>query len=178
MQPLAVVIRPEAADDRAAIRLVNEQAFGRLDEADIVDALRDDPWFVPELSLVAELNGSIVGHALFCEVEISEECRWTLLSLGPVAVLPELQRRGIGSQLIRAGLARAVELEYYGVVILGHPEYYRRFGFEPTDDTDIRFPGDVPPGCFMAMPLVEDGLEGVAGRVTYPKAFGIEDFWA
>jgi putative acetyltransferase len=114
-----ISVREERADDREAVRRAEEAAFGRAEEADIVDALRgDEAW---ALSLVAEVDGEIVGHLLFSRGDRA-------MTLGPLAVLPEHQRSGVGAALMREGLARIDE----PVVLLGHPQYYTRFTFRPA----------------------------------------------
>jgi len=114
------VIREERPGDRAAVREVEIAAFGREVEADIVDALRSDPAWA--LSLVAELDDEVVGHLLFSRGSHG------VMTLGPLAVLPSHQRRGIGTALMHGGLARITG----PVVLLGHPAYYTRFGFWPA----------------------------------------------
>lgn len=171
-----LTIRPEAPSDIAAIHEVNVLAFGRAEEADLVDALRGTEAWVPALSLVAvreEAAGEVVvGHALFCRVGIETgEGVVEALSLGPVAVRPERQRAGVGGLLIRAGLEHAEELGFRAAVVLGHPEYYPRFGFLPANRFGISTAYDVPDDAFMALPLRPDGLVGIRGRVRYPPAF-------
>src|SRR5579871_1327540 len=112
-RPGELHIRPENARDRDAIREVNEQAFGRPLEAGIVEKVRQSPGFVPDLSLVAEREGQIVGHALFSEVTLEgETASWTVMALGPIAVRPAYQKQGIGGQMIRSGITRATALGY------------------------------------------------------------------
>ena len=123
-----ISIRAERPEDLPAIRHVNEMAFERPDEADLVDALRGSDAWLPELSLVAEDESGIVGHALFSLVQLDSGP--DLLSLAPMAVASDRQRAGIGSSLIRHGLELAQHTEYPLVVVLGHPAYYPRFGFE------------------------------------------------
>jgi putative acetyltransferase len=126
-----VVVRPERPGDAPAIRHVNEQAFGRAAEADLVDALRRHG--TATLSLVAVRDARIVGHILFSPVRIESEARSTAgLGLGPMAVLPACQREGIGSRLVRTALEECRRAGHGWVVVLGHPEYYPRFGFVPA----------------------------------------------
>lgn len=171
-----LTIRLEAPIDIAAIHEVNTQAFGRPAEADLVDALRGSDAWIPALSLVAireEAGGEVVvGHALFCRIEIdTPEGAVEALSLGPVAVRPERQRAGVGGLLIRAGLEHAEELGFRAVIVLGHPEYYPRFGFLPASRFGITTTYEVPEEAFMALPLRPDGLVNIHGRVRYPPAF-------
>jgi putative acetyltransferase len=171
-----LTIRPETPNDVAAIHEVNSLAFGRQEEADLVDALRGSEAWVPALSLVAvrETPGGevVVGHALFCRIQIEGDGgEVEALSLGPVAVRPENQHAGVGGLLIRAGLEHAEELGFRAVVVLGHPEYYPRFGFLPATQFGLTVPYDAPEEAVMAMRLRPDGLVGISGRVRYPPAF-------
>jgi putative acetyltransferase len=148
------VIREEQDGDRAAVRAVELAAFDGELEANIVDALRDDPAWA--LSLVAELDGEIVGHLLF-----SQGSRG-VMTLGPLAVLPAYQRRGIGTALMHGGLARITE----PVVLLGHPAFYTRFGFRPA------FPLGVTNQWAIEGPEWMIRGEAPPGEVRYPAAFG------
>lgn len=162
-------IRPETAGDLAAIREVHRQAFGRPDEAELVDALRAGHHL--RLSLVLEREGEILGHVAFSEVAIETESQsLAALSLAPLAVLPARQRQGIGSRLVRAGLELAAELGHRAVIVLGDPNFYPRFGFSH----ELALPLDAPFSgpAWMAAELVPGALHGVAGRVVYPPPFG------
>lgn len=165
-----VVIREETPADHAAVRVVNRLAFGENDEANLVDALRAGGY--TRLSLVAEQDGAVVGHLLFSRLPI-ETASGTVeaLSLSPVAVLPGRQRQGIGSQLIRSGLAMCRERGHRIVVVLGHAEYYSRFGFSADLAERLRSP--FPGPHFMALELVPGTLDGVEGEVRYPPPFGV-----
>jgi putative acetyltransferase len=163
-------VRPETAADFEAIRQVNRLAFGREDEARLVDALREEDY--ARLSLVAEMNGQVVGHMLFSELPIIAADRTiAALALAPLAVLPENQRQGIGAALIRYGLEACLAQGASIVVVLGHPHYYRRFGFSSklAELLSSPFSGE----AWMAMELLPGALEGVAGRVIYPRPFGV-----
>jgi putative acetyltransferase len=164
-----ITVRPEVSRDRDAIRRVNQLAFGGPTEADIVDALRDSDAWLPELSLVGEDDGGIVGHALFSLVRLDSGPE--LLSLGPMAVLPDHQRAGVGTALAQRGLELARGMEYPLVVVLGHPDYYPRFGFRPARRYGIETPYEAPDEAWMALPLpAYDG--SVRGTVLYPAAWG------
>ena len=167
-----ITIREETPADRAAIFEVNLRAFGQPAEATLVDALRRDGDFIPELSLVAVREGTVVGHILFPPVTIeSKTGSVPALALGPMAVLPELQHRGIGSLLVKEGLAACKRLGHRIVIIVGHPGYYQRFGFTPARAHGIEAPFPVPDEAFMVIALAEWSLEGIHGTVRYPPAF-------
>lgn len=164
-------IRPEKPDDISAIRTVNEQAFGRTSEADIVDTLRKRGAIF--LSLVALQDDLVVGHILFSPVTIeSDTSSFEAVALGPMAVLPSHQRLGIGSQLVRKGLDQCKEMGQTVVIVLGHPEFYPRFGFKPTRPYGIRWTIDVAPEVFMVAELEEGALRGRHGTVFYQPEFG------
>lgn len=166
--------RRGASPDYAAIAEVNTRAFGRDDEARLVKALRCSEAYLPGLSLVAELSSRIVGHILFTRVFIrAGSSAVPAVALAPMSVLPEMQRRGIGSQLLERGLAECVRLGHKIVVVLGHKEFYPRFGFTPGDEKDIGAPFEAPREAFMVKELVPGGLTGVTGIVEYPREFAV-----
>jgi putative acetyltransferase len=165
-----MIIRTEKPGDIAAIRQVNVQAFGRAAEADLVDALRRNG--KATLSLVAEDDGRIVGHILFSPVTIESGCdQFIGVGLAPMAVLPEMQNRGIGSLLVKHGLERCREDGRPFVVVLGHPEYYPRFGFVPASRFNLKCEYDVADEVFMAMELQNGALGNCAGVVKYQAEF-------
>ncbi|MGH2716301.1 MAG: GNAT family N-acetyltransferase [Thermoleophilaceae bacterium] len=163
--------RPEAAPDRDAIRRVLEQAFAPSGaEARLVDALRADADLVPELCLVAEEGGKVVGHIAYSRARL--ESGHEVLALAPMGVLPERQRDGIGSALVRESLERAAGTTFPLVVVLGHPEYYPRFGFEPGAAFGVVDPYGAPPEAWMAHRLPSYTPEA-RGMVTYAEAFSL-----
>lgn len=166
-------IRPESDTDYDGIREVHERAFERNDEAQAVDAMRQQDAFVAELSLVAVTDsGQVIGHVLFMPVNVSgDEGTHESLALTLVAVDPAHQRQRVGSTLVRKGLVRAESSGYRHVIVLGHTEYFARFGFKSAQDRDIRAPFPVPDETFMVIELVEGGLQGVRGVVKYPEPF-------
>lgn len=164
-------IRAETDDDRAAVHAVNRLAFGQPAEADLVDRLRAAGRAT--VSLVAIADGDVVGHILFSPVSVepapSPPPRW--LGLAPMAVRPERQRAGIGSALVHAGLEAARAGGATAVVVLGHPEYYPRFGFAPASRAGLRCIYDSPDEAFMALELVPGGFAGHRGLVRYAPEF-------
>lgn len=168
-----VRIRPEQPQDQESVQLVNREAFGREGEARLVDALRVSPAFVPSLSLVALDAEQLVGHVLFTRLSVIQAgVSRPALALAPLAVLPAWQNRGIGSALVRRGLSDARELGHRAVLVLGHPEYYPRFGFQPAQALGIRPPFPASPEAFLVLALDEGGLQGLHGQVEYPPEFG------
>jgi len=165
-----LLIRPEQAADRAQVRVVNEAAFGRSDEADLIDRLRVEGAVL--LSLVAEIDSRIVGHILFSQMTVdTTEGPLAAVSLAPMAVLPDHQGRQIGSQLVRRGLAVLQAAGERIVIVLGHKEYYPRFGFSVEKARYLASP--FPAEAFMAMELADEALAGVRGSVRYASAFGL-----
>lgn len=162
-------IRHEEERDWAAVRGINAAAFETPAEAHLVDALRREAR--PLISLVAEDDRAIVGHILCSPVVLSGHPELTMMALGPMAVAPEGQRRGIGSALVRAGLDRCRDLDVGAVTVLGHPEYYPRFGFVSSTQFNIGCEWDVPAEVFMLFELQADYLQGVSGTVKYHAAF-------
>ncbi|MDX1643782.1 MAG: N-acetyltransferase [Thermoanaerobaculia bacterium] len=164
-------IRPETPADHAAIRRVNRRAFDQDDEADLVDRLRTSA--EPFVSLVAELDGEIVGHIAFTPARLERHPELHLLALAPMAVDPSQQGEGVGSRLVRAGLDRCAEELAVAVVVLGHPDFYPRFGFEPAHRFGLRFDPDVPRDAFMVLELETGVLDEVRGTVRYHPAFDV-----
>lgn len=166
-----LTVRTETEADHFAVRQVNERAFNQPDEAALVDALRKTAR--PQVSLVAELDGQIVGHIFFSPVVIeSSESTFTALGLAPMAVLPEFQNQGIGSELVRRGLATCQSINHDVVVVLGHPEYYPRFGFVTARQKGLTCEYDVPDEVFMVAELRAGALAGRKGLVKYRPEFG------
>jgi putative acetyltransferase len=164
-------IRPELPTDITAIREVNLDAFEGTTEADLVDALREQAR--PIVSMVADDDGAIVGHILFSPVTLSSLPDLRIMGLAPMAVSPEQQRKGVGSALVRAGITACRDLGYEAVVVLGHAEYYPRFGFVPASRFGLRSEYDVPDDVFMAMELTPGALQGSApGTIRYHESFG------
>jgi putative acetyltransferase len=162
-----VIIRAESATDAAGIRAVVEAAFGRAAEAELIDQLRADGNAV--ISLVATQEDALVGHAMLSTMSAP----FRALGLGPVAVSPGRQRRGVGRRLIEEGLARARAGAWQGVFVLGDPAYYRRFGFDAEAAAGFASPYAGP--HFMALALGADALPIQSGSVGYAPAFARDD---
>lgn len=172
-------IRKENPSDHHWVTELTEKAFESLEisdhnEGQLVVNLRKAPAFIEELSLVAELNEQVVGHILFTPILIDNgDQHFHSLVLAPVSVLPEFQKQGIGGALIRAGHQKALDLGFQSVILIGHPEYYPRFGYKPASGwgihTLIPLPSD---DVFMAVELTDGGLTGVSGMVIFPPEFG------
>ena len=165
-----VLIRAEESEDHAAVRVVNDVAFGRPAEADLVDRLRAERAVVA--SFVAEQERLVVGHILFSRTVIEVAGEPVLsTALAPVAVLPSHQHRGVGSRLIRFGVDWLRTRGERSVLVLGDPQYYRGFGFSTERARMLHTP--FPADALMALELVPNALDGVRGAVRYPAAFGV-----
>ena len=162
-------IRAEERRDRDAVHAVNLYAFGRLAEADLVDTLRDQ--VQPTISLIAEIDGLLVGHIMFTPVVLSGHSGLNIMGLGPLAVAPSHQRKSVGSALVRAGFDQCTRLGYGAVVVLGDPNYYHRFGFSSAADFDIRSEFAGPEASFMVIELQSGFLRGASGMAKYHTAF-------
>jgi predicted N-acetyltransferase YhbS len=176
-----ITIRQEEKKDHHQVFQLTEEAFREMEHSDhqeqfLVEKLRESEAFIPELSLVAEdENGTIAGHILFTKIKIvNYNASFDSLALAPVSVKPEFQNQGIGSKLILQGHHIAQELGYESVILIGHENYYPRFGYKKTSNFGISFPFDIPEENGMAAELVKDGLKDKKGVVKYPQEFGID----
>jgi len=165
---VSLSIRVEQPGDVDGIRETNARAFGAPLEAALVDALRGCDGY---LSLVATSHDRIVGHILFTPVSIEPPVDRRIAGLAPMAVHPAHQRSGIGGQLIRAGLEECRRHGYSAVVVLGHPDYYPRFGFVPANTFGLTCEFPSPPEAFMAIELEAGALSGAGGLVRYLPQF-------
>jgi putative acetyltransferase len=164
-----VTIREEKPEDVPAVRRVNELAFEQPAEADLVDKLRLA--CADALSLVAVDDG-VVGHILFTPVVTESARRVSGMGLAPMAVAPDRQRQGIGSELVRRGLEMLRQRGCPFVVVVGHPEYYPRFGFEPASARGIVSQWDgIPDAAFMVLILDANAMAGVSGVARYREEF-------
>ncbi|MHC5034772.1 MAG: GNAT family N-acetyltransferase [Planctomycetota bacterium] len=168
-----MIVRPETPADYEAIGELLTSAFGGADESQLVRSLRASDNYVPDLALVAEENGEVVGHIVFSYITLRDDEEFRVLALAPMAVTPALQRRGIGAALVEAGLERADGRGDSLVIVVGHPTYYPRFGFESARRCGIEPPSDdFPDDAFMIRRLSRYN-ERHRGRVVYPPAFAV-----
>ena len=168
-----ITIRKERPGDEAQIYEVNFQAFKRKQEAEVVDTLRK---FCPEgVSLVAEEDGKLMGHILFTSTIIESEGKNVIgTGLAPMAVLPDYQRRGIGSALVRAGLEEMRKRGEPFVIVVGHPGFYPKFGFERASKYGIRCEYDqVPDEAFMIVVYDEEKIKGINGVAKERPEFAV-----
>lgn len=167
-------VRVEQPGDHAAVRRILEAAFETPTEARLVEALR--PVAEPQISMVAvDEADRVVGHIFYSPVRVEPESPgtepWTALGLAPMAVLPDHQRRGFGSALVSRSLEHCREAGHPVVFVLGHPEYYPRFGFEPAPPKGLRSAYDVPDNVFMVAELTPGALARRRGRIKYRPEF-------
>ncbi|AWK04989.1 GNAT family N-acetyltransferase [Flavobacterium crocinum] len=174
---MEIKLRQENKNDFESVFHLIEKAFEKEEYSDhkeqfLVERLRKSEAFIPELSIVAESEGKIVGHILFTKLKVVNDAdSFESLALAPVSVLPEFQGKGIGAKLILYGHEIAKELGCKSVILLGHQDYYPRFGYELCEKYNIKMPFDVPAENCMAIALTENGLKGISGEVVYPKEF-------
>lgn len=172
-----LTIRQEEPKDYPAVAKLLKSAFQDETHSDqnehlLVERLRNSDAFIPELSIVAELEGKIAGHILLTKIKIwNENESFESLALAPVSVNPNHQKKGIGGQLIRAAHQKAKELGFQSVVLLGHQDYYPKFGYKPAGKYGIKIPFDAPEENCLAIELTKNALKGVSGMVAYPREF-------
>lgn len=167
-------IKQEQASDITAVDQVIKKAFASLPYSDhqehlLVRRLRQSKEFIPELSLVAELDGQIVGHILFTKAQVNHT---TVLALAPLAVHPDYQQQGIGSALVKKGHQLAQALQFPYSIVLGDPQYYSRFGYQAAKNWGILPPFDVPCNHFMGIKLIQSAPP-LHGTLAYSEAFGV-----
>ena len=162
-----IEIREERSDDVAAVREVNRRAFGQDRESNIVDALRTNGGAL--LSLVAAVNGQVAGHFMYSPLAVAKNVHG--VALGPMAVVPEYQRQGIGTKLIDAGNRKIKDAGYPFIIVVGHAEYYPRFGFRPATEYGIKCEWEVPDDVFMLLILDPAKMQGVSGLAKYRHEF-------
>ena len=167
-----LVIGPETLDDAKAIHEIVAAAFGRESEARLVELLRaDEDAYIPKLALVAEAEGVLLGHVMLTHATVKGKEEWQVLALGPLAVLPDQQRKGVGAALTQAALDSADQLGYPLVVLLGHPTYYPRFGFESARSHGIQPPVEAYPDEAFMVKTLSAYDERIKGTFAFAPAF-------
>jgi putative acetyltransferase len=169
-----MIIRTEVLEDYKAVFKINYLAFGKQeDESKLIERIRVSGEFIPELSIVAEDEGKIIGHILLSKAYIVTELEvHEVIVLAPVAVHPAYQKRGIGRKLIKEGLRKVKNMKYGLVLLIGHPTYYPKFGFKPARQFRLELRQfEVPDEVFMVCEMREGELNRIKGELKYPKAF-------
>ena len=172
-----LVIRQETVADYDRVSEIIEEAFRNEEYSDqkehiLVDSLRKSEAFIPELSLIAEYQGTIIGHILLTRIKIRRDDKsFESLALAPVSVAPNYQNMGVGGKLIKQAHKIVKALHYKSIVVLGHEAYYPKFGYELAGKYGIKIPFEAPDENCMVIELVEDGLQGVSGIVEYAGEF-------
>lgn len=170
---MRTIIRQETKEDFDSVYEVIKRAFETVEysehnEQNLVNRLRKSNSFIPELSLVAQRDKKVIGYILFTKINVNKEI---LLALAPLAVHPDMQNKGIGGRLVKEGHKRAASLGYKGCIVLGHHEFYKEYGYRPASSFHIMAPFDVPDENYMAVELIEHGLDNVTGTVVYDGEF-------
>lgn len=169
-----MLIRQETSADHEAVYDLIEEAFATAEhtdgtEQDLVAALRKSEAFIPELSLVAEIDGELAGHILFTKITVGDD---EALALAPLSVRPKYQRQGVGTALIAKGHEIAAELGYQYSLVLGSKTYYPRAGYVPAAQLGVEVPAGFPPDCYMAARLSKNARP-IRGPVKYANGFGL-----
>ena len=169
---MKIKIEAETEEDYEQITTLHTLAFNRDGEAKLVEKLRRTPIYIRELSLVARYRNTVIGHILFYPIRIkSHRKKCVSLALAPISVIPRFQNRKIGTRLIREGLQKARKLGFKSVIVIGHLEYYPRFGFEKASKYGISASFDVPDNAFFAIELEKDALKDCSGTAEYPDEY-------
>jgi predicted N-acetyltransferase YhbS len=167
-----ITLRKEQKKDFDSIAMINDMAFGRKAESKLIDALRNTAEFIPDLSIVAEVNEKVIGHILFYPISIVDgKKKYTSLALAPMSVLPAFRKKSIGKLLVLYGIQTAKDLGHKSVIVLGHPSYYPKFGFERASKWKIKSAFPAPDEAFLAIELKKGCLDKISGTVVYPEAF-------
>lgn len=173
----SIVIRQETSKDYSAVFQLVEEAF--IDEIHsdhkeqyLVERLRKSHSFVPELSIVAMIDSKIIGYVLLTKAKIKSKKRHhTTLVLAPVAVDKAFQKKGVGARLIGFAHKKASQMGYGSIVIIGHENYYPKFGYQKASEFGVRFPFKVPDENGFVIELRKGELTGIEGELEYPKEF-------
>lgn len=174
---MRIKIRQELSKDHKKVFNIIKSAFKHQILSDhqeqfMVGRLRNSKDFIPEFSRVSEVDNKLVGHILLTQIKIKNDLRaFDSLALAPVSVHPDFQSMGIGARLIESAHNKAIELGYKSIILLGHKNYYPRFGYKQTSYYGIKLPFEVPDENCMAIELVRNGLENISGMVEYPREF-------
>lgn len=169
---IKIDIRPEDKRDASAIKFLLQDIFGGDTESALVERIRKSDNYIPELGLIASINDELIGFILLSEIKIcSTNVRKTSLVLSPLAVHKSYQNRGVGTQLMLAALEKASLLGYTSIIVLGHHDYYLRFGFEAATTWEIEAPFNINSDDFMGIELVPKGLSNFSGMVEYPESW-------
>jgi predicted N-acetyltransferase YhbS len=169
---MKIKIEAETEEDYEQIRALHTLAFNRDGEAKLVEKLRRTPIYIRELSLVARYRNTVIGHILFYPIKINfhgKKC--VSLALAPISVIPRFQNRKVGTRLIWEGLEKARKLGFKSVIVVGHPDYYPRFGFKKASKYGISASFDVPDNALLAIELEKDALKDCRGTVAYPDEY-------
>ena len=169
-----MIIRTETSSDFEEVFNLNYLAFGnREDESKLIERIRSSDEFIPELSIVAEIDNEIVCHILLSKATVEDQEKESIvIVLAPIAVKPNFQKQGIGSLLIEEGIRRCKALEYGIILLIGHPSYYPRLGFKPARKYGIELKQfEVPDEVFMVYEVEDGKLQNIKGELIYPKAF-------
>jgi putative acetyltransferase len=169
-----MIIRTESTSDFDDVFQLNYQAFGnREDESRLIERIRASEQFIPELSIVAEIDNEIVGHVMLSKAIVRErDTEIDVIVLAPIAVKPEFQKQGIGSKLIEEGIRRCKVLGYGIVLLIGHPSYYPRLGFQPARKHGLELQQfEVSDEVFMVYEVEDGKLQEISGELLYPAAF-------
>ena len=169
---MQVKIKRIKKQDFEEVEMLLKVAFDGDSVANLMNKLKDTSQFISELTRVARINEQIIGIIVYSHAQIIRGKKThETISMAPMAVLPAYQNLGIGSELIRNSFTKARELEYKSVLVMGHEEFYPRFGFKPASEFGIICPFDVPDENFMALEFFPDTLSGVSGKVKYDQLF-------
>jgi len=166
-----VMIRKEEEKDYERVYEIHLLACKQENEGKLIEKIRLGDDFIPALSLVAEMDDKMVGHILFSKVRIIGDSVFETLALAPMSVIPEYQKKGIGSLLIMSGIMFAKELGFDSIFVLDYEDYYTKFGFQKVSNWNIKCPFRVPDEGFMAIELINDSLKNITGTIEYPDEF-------
>ena len=170
-----LTITKERVEDIEDIFMVNQEAFKQENEGKLINAIRKSDCFIPELSLVARDDKAIIGHLLLSKILVEKQGeRIPILGLAPMCVLPSYQNKGIGSQLVKESLRRSRNLDWKLIAVLGHPDFYSKFGFVPSHTKNIKSPFNVDNKYFMVCELENGAADQMSGgKIVYPDAFNL-----